>query len=419
MKFELKKKHINYLMKQYDTYRAYRGEFIEENKAYTKVEFQRRDKKGMLTINLETDINDESQYVMVNLVNSYGRIVRKDRYGFFVDGNNLYFDCSDNLLNDTESTEFIPFNFEDDAIQSQKKHTRDNTIQLLRMELAEHKEKFKLLQDENKRLKEENDTLTHSIEEKDREIKQMQEKSSANPTRSQQIFNDAVRMRDFYKKSYEKESNKCKELSEEIENLKIQMCIPCTTENDSIITIRDKASEIFHGRTWTESYDVMEKPELIKRLRYTETISDKRAEKIKELKKELNSKKYDKYVQEDAVTYNEAILRMNEAIGRERQSYDYLKQSNEDRDRLKKEIERLTARSGEVNGLEIIKESIENENKIRAAQKKKPGRKEKFDESKIALMIELKKQGYTMREIAREIGCSAATVCQKIKQYGE
>ena len=80
MKYELKRRHIGFIMSRYGTYNAYKGEFIEDGKTYNKVEFLRKDKTGMLTINLNTDMDDESTYVMVHLINSYGNIIRFHNY---------------------------------------------------------------------------------------------------------------------------------------------------------------------------------------------------------------------------------------------------------------------------------------------------------------------------------------------------
>lgn len=423
MKYELKRRHIGFIMSRYGTYNAYKGEFIEDGKTYNKVEFLRKDKTGMLTINLNTDMDDESTYVMVHLINSYGNIIRKDRYGFFADGMNLYFDCFQNLIDDSEGIEFIPFDFENKEIQHPKRHTRDNTVQSLRKELSQYKEAARRLSSENKKLKEEKEELFNTLEEKNKVITELKEKESCVPPRTQEIFNQTVKARDFYKESFEKESKKCKELKEEIENLKLKLSAMNISDEEleSLCgtDIRDKASEILNGTDWTSGYQTMEKGELIKRLRYSESISFKRKETITKLKKELNSKKYDKYIPEDAVNYNEIVLKLKEANRIQEQYAEGLNAANEDRDRMRAEIERLTAGSGEVDGLQIIKENIKKDKEIRDAMKKKPGRKAKFDESKIALMIELKNQGCSMRDIAREIGCSAATVCQKIKQYGE
>ena len=408
-------------MSRYGTYNAYKGEFIEDGKTYNKVEFLRKDKTGMLTINLNTDMDDDSTYVMVHLINSCGNIIRKDRYGFFADGMSLYFDCFANLMDDSEGTEFVPFDFGNKEIQHPKRHTRDNTVQSLRKELSQYKEAGRRLSSENKKLKEEKEELLHTLEEKDKVIAELKEKDSCVPSRTQEIFNQTVKARDSYKESFEKESKKCEELTEEIENLKLKLSAMSISDEEleslCATDIRNKASEILNGRDWTSSYETMDKKELIKRIRYSETLSFKRKEKITELKKELNGKKYDKYIPEDAVSYNEIVLKLKEAKGMQEQYAEWLNAANEDRDRMKAEIERLTAGSGEIDGLQVIKENIKKDREIRNAMKKKPGRKAKFDESKIALMIELKKQGCSMRDIAREVGCSVGTVCNKLKKY--
>ena len=66
--------------------------------------------------------------------------------------------------------------------------------------------------------------------------------------------------------------------------------------------------------------------------------------------------------------------------------------------------------------IEIMKNNIEL-NKATKSSPKTAGRPEKYKETEIEIMRRLKKEGYSMRQIASQIGCCPATVYNKLKKY--
>lgn len=66
--------------------------------------------------------------------------------------------------------------------------------------------------------------------------------------------------------------------------------------------------------------------------------------------------------------------------------------------------------------IEMMKNNIEL-NKATKSSSKTAGRPEKYKETEIEIMRRLKKEGYSMRQIASQIGCCPATVYNKLKKY--
>lgn len=68
------------------------------------------------------------------------------------------------------------------------------------------------------------------------------------------------------------------------------------------------------------------------------------------------------------------------------------------------------------NCIVMMKNNIEL-NKATKSSLKTAGRPEKYKETEIEIMRRLKKEGYSMRQIASQIGCCPATVYNKLKKY--
>ena len=278
------------------------------------------------------------------------------------------------------------------------------------------------------------------IAERDEEIKRLQgviaELKHEQPTTTlspdmQQEYDEAIRLRDLYKSWYEheqscnrKERDKSQKLEEEIENLKLQVSTEPTTEkisDDELDTLsigqlRDKATEEVDGRHfidfgWSDSYSSMSKSELVKRVHYVETISDRRADKIRELKKELQSKRYDQYSEEDSITYNAAL----ETIGRlERDLKMYqgfLENSNNREAELQQKITELaSATLTPKESIKVIEQNIEQDKELKKANQKKQGRPVTVTDTQRAVIFELHKNGHSIRAIAKQVGKSVGTV---------
>lgn len=248
---------------------------------------------------------------------------------------------------------------------------------------------------------------------------------------TQQEYEQAIKDRDSYKSWYEnqkrlyqKEYEENKKLSEEVESLKLQVSAEPTTDNvsddelDGLTTreIRDKATEEIDGRPfsdlgWTDSYESMGRAELVKRVHYVETISDRRKDQIRELKKEIQSKRYDKYSEEDSITYNAALQKIASLENRLKMWEEWLDNANKRNDELQQQVTELaSATLPPEETIKVVEENIKQDQELKKANQKKKGRPVTMDEHTIALIHELHKNGHSIRAIAKQIGKSVGTV---------
>lgn len=273
------------------------------------------------------------------------------------------------------------------------------------------------------------------IAERDKEIERLQgivaELKHEQPTTTtispdmQREYDEAIELRDLYKDWYDKEKDKSQKLSEEIESLKLQVSAEPTTDNVSDDElgylskkdIKELATESITGEPrkdeviWYAYYDVMGKAELIKRLKYVETISDRRADQIRELKKDLRSKRYDQYSQEDSVTYNEALSRIGSLKSEVKMYQEWLGNANRRNEELTQKVTKLaSATLPPEESIKAVEENIKQDQELKKANQKKKGRPVTMDEHTIALIHELHKNGHSIRAIAKQIGKSVGTV---------
>lgn len=273
------------------------------------------------------------------------------------------------------------------------------------------------------------------IAERDKEIERLQgivaELKHEQPTTTtispdmQREYDEAIELRDLYKDWYDKEKDKSQKLSEEIESLKLQVSAEPTTDNVSDDElgylskkdIKELATESITGEPrkdeviWYAYYDVMGKAELIKRLKYVETISDRRADQIRELKKDLRSKRYDQYSQEDSVTYNEALSRIGSLKSEVKMYQEWLGNANRRNEELTQKVTKLaSATLTPEESIKVVEENIKQDQELKKANQKKKGRPVTMDEHTIALIHELHKNGHSIRAIAKQIGKSVGTV---------
>lgn len=273
------------------------------------------------------------------------------------------------------------------------------------------------------------------IAERDKEIERLQgivaELKHEQPTTTtlspdmQREYDEAIELRDLYKDWYDKEKDKSQKLSEEIESLKLQVSAEPTTDNVSDDElgylskkdIKELATESITGEPrkdeviWYAYYDVMGKAELIKRLKYVETISDRRAGQIRELKKDLRSKRYDQYSQEDSVTYNEALSRIGSLKSEVKMYQEWLGNANRRNEELTQKVTKLaSATLPPEESIKVVEENIKQDQELKKANQKKKGRPVTMDEHTIALIHELHKNGHSIRAIAKQIGKSVGTV---------
>lgn len=224
----------------------------------------------------------------------------------------------------------------------------------------------------------------------------------------QEEYQDAIRRRDLYKEWYDKEKKKTEKLEDDIEKLKVELQGQIS---DKDISDDDLDNWIDLEIKWYYSYWNFDKSELIRKLKYSETISERRRKQIIELKKQLKNKQFAQYVQEDAATYTELlekISKLEKELERTQERnewwYEYVQ-------KLEQELAKYAATTlpPEEAG-EIVGKNIQENNKLKSQIKKKSGRPAKIDEHQVALIRVLHEEGYSMRKIADQIGCSVGTV---------
>ena len=276
------------------------------------------------------------------------------------------------------------------------------------------------------------------MSERDTEIERLQGRISEltySPTalssNMQREYDQATKDRDMYeswyereKEYYRKEREKTEKLSEEVEKLKLQLSPEPITdnipdeelENLSIRAIRDKATEEletdrFTNTKWYDSYDTVSRSELVKRIHYIETISQRRADQISELKKKLRSKKYDQYVQDDAVDYQMALQEISR-LQKERNLYQgWYEQWYDRAEELQKKLNHIETTTLPLQeSVQVIEKNMEQTKDLKKATHKRKGRPCKINDRQKALIFELHKNGHSMRDIATQLGYSVGSI---------
>lgn len=226
--------------------------------------------------------------------------------------------------------------------------------------------------------------------------------------------------------------DKVKELKNRIAELELQLSVAPTTENISdeelegltVKDVRKKTSEEIDGTipedyavSWYEYYECMSRADLVKRLKYIETVSERRRRKINELKKDVNDKRFEQYSQEDSVTYNEALQRIAALESNLKMYQEFYENSEKRNDELQQKVTELaSATLTPEESIKIIEDNIEQDKELKKATQKKKGRPVTIDERQRALIFELHKNGHSIREIAKQIGKSVGSVHRIINE---
>lgn len=344
---------------------------------------------NMLTINQLWDKDTDKPYVMVHISDSTGRIYRKDKWDWFETIRQLHFDWT--LQGGEYDLEFK--SIEGDKMAKKK---RQSYTQELKAQIESQKD---------------------IIAERDKEIERLQciiadlqqnQPATAPSEDMQRKLDNAIWHRDQYKNDYNKEKDKSQKLAEEIEHLKLQLAEEPTTDH---ISDDELDSDVKYGEPWYVAYESKSKSELAKRLHFVETISQRRQRQIQELKKQVNDKKYGQYVQEDALTYNEALARADRAETIAEQYLEYNKDAHKKNEELQRQLTELASASlTPEESMRIIEQNIEQSNELKKAARKKQGAPRRIDDRKVALMCELHKKGHSIREISKQVGCSVGSV---------
>lgn len=138
---------------------------------------------------------------------------------------------------------------------------------------------------------------------------------------------------------------------------------------------------------------------------------------LDEVERELESermKKYDQYVPEDAASY--------QAMAHDLKFYKNMcEQQTDYRQTLERRIRELEEQVSDLattalptdEAVAIIEQNIEQAKEIKSP--KKSGRPPKIDSQKMALVVELKANGHSMRDIAEQLNISVGSVHRYIK----
>lgn len=269
------------------------------------------------------------------------------------------------------------------------------------------------------------------------ELKHSQSAGTTLPSELQKELAEAIKWRNIYqddserqRQLLEKEERHSQKLSLEIENLKLQLSEEPTTENisdEELGTlskheIRDKATEKVGGERffdvgWSDSYSNIKRAELIKRVHYTETISERRREEILDLRKQIQDKRFSQYSQDDAVTYN-ALLRELDQVKYDLKSYQkFYKNEQKRNDELQAKIAEMAAATlSKEEAVKVVETNIAQDTEAKKATRRKRGRPQTMTTEQIALIHVLREQGCSIRQIAKQLGKSEGTIHRYIHE---
>lgn len=266
------------------------------------------------------------------------------------------------------------------------------------------------------------------IAERDKEIERLQgivadlkhEQPATTPSEDmQRELDEAIRLRNLYKDWYDEEKDKSQKLSEKIENLELQLMKEPSTDYISDDKL-DLDSDILYDEPWYRVYEDTDKPKLIRRFHFEKTISKRRQNLIKELEKQVNDKKYAQYVQEDAITYNMALDRMEYLEVKLDQYEQWNRAAHKKNEELQRKLTELATTSlTPEESVQVIEENIAQKKELKKPEKRKQGRPNRINERQRALIVELSRNGHSIRDIASQIGCSVGSVCRILKEEKE
>ncbi len=223
------------------------------------------------------------------------------------------------------------------------------------------------------------------------------------------------------KREYIRENS---ELRERIEELELRMSEAPKTdnvsdeelENLSIGEIRSKCSEAINGTTerhtqWYDHYNGKSRAELVRSIKYVETVSERRKKRIDKLQKQLNDKKFAQYSQDDAVTYS-ALIRELDQLKHDLKLYQKFYDDEQKRnDELQVKIAQMAAATlSKEEAVQIVEENIVQDTAAKKATRRKKGRPQTMTADQIALIHVLREQGCSIRQIAKQLGKSEGTI---------
>ena len=432
---------------------------------------------GMLTINRKWDKETDTSYVMVHISDARGKIYRKDRWNFFPDARQLYFDYSI----DKDGN----YDMELKRLDGVNMAKRQSRTQRLQSELDNYKKWLQESEERNKKLidKAEDSFLNSPTYNQMMErigsleicnnlnqshIKHLESQKRKVDESIQQVFADNKAMMEHYKEDGEENSyfigltenwHEAKEytkLKSEIADLKgkVEGLETLLKDRDTEINrLQGVVGELKHKITTAPSDntdDLQKKIEILckenqelrelinkeskqnneywQKIRKLEgevsrqkTLRMNVKSDLRQVERELENermKKYEQYVPEDAASYQAMVHDLEFYKDLCEQQTDY-RQTLERRIReLEEQVSNLATTTLPTDeAVAIIEQNIEQAKEIKAP--KKSGRPPKIDSQKMALVIELKANGHSMRSIAEQLNISVGSVHRYIKMNEE
>lgn len=220
------------------------------------------------------------------------------------------------------------------------------------------------------------------------------------------------------------------ELRERIEGLELRMSEAPKTdnisdeelENLSIEEIRSKCSETINGTSdrhtqWYDYYNGKNRTELVRSIKYVETVSERRKKTIDKLQKQLKDKKFAQYSQDDAVTYS-ALIRELDQLKHDLKLYQKFYDDEQKRnDQLQAKIAEMAAATlSKEEAVQIVEENIAQDTAAKKTTRRKKGRPQTMTTEQIALIHVLREQGCSIRQIAKQLGKSEGTIHRYIHE---
>lgn len=419
---------------------------------------------GMLTINRKWDKETDTSYVMVHISDASGKIYRKDRWNFFPDVRQLYFDYSI----DKDGNYDMELKRLDGGNMAKRQSKTQSKTQRLQSELNNYKKWLQESEARNQKMREqaENSFLNSAtycqMMEKigfiealnnlnQSHIKHLESQKRKADESIQQIFTDNKAMMEHYKEDGEEnpyfigltenwhDAKEYTNLKSEIADLegKVEGLNTLLKDRDDEITrLQGVVGELRHKITTTapsDHADDLQKQidELYKENQELREAKNKAESEVsrqrtlrmnvksdlRQVERELESermKKYDQYVPEDAASYQAMVHDLNFYKDLCEQQTDY-RQTLERRIReLEEQVSDLaTTTLPKDKAVAIIEQNIEQAKEIKVP--KKSGRPPKIDSQKMALVVELKANGHSMRSIAEQLNISVGSVHRYIK----
>ena len=414
---------------------------------------------GMLTINRKWDKETDTSYVMVHISDASGKIYRKDRWNFFPDVRQLYFDYSI----DKDGN----YDIELKRLDGGNMAKRQSKTQRLQSELDNYKKWLQESEARNQKLRDNaensflNSATYNQMMEKigfiealnklnESHIKHLESQKRKVDESIQQVFADNKAMMEHYKEDGEENSyfigltenwHEAKEytkLKSEIADLKgkVEGLETLLKDRDTEINrLQGVVGELRHKITTAPSdhtEDLQKKIEILckenQELRDAKNKAESEVSRqrtlrmnvksdLRQVERELETermKKYEQYVPEDAASYQAMVHDLEFYKNLCEQQTDY-RQTLERRIReLEEQVSDLATTTLPTDeAVAIIEQNIEQAKEIKAP--KKSGRPPKIDSQKMALVIELKANGHSMRSIAEQLNISVGSVHRYIK----